>query len=83
MAAESEKKENKPQAAAQAPAEGSAKSKPKVTRMTLQQVDAALENAQKHMGGHYSTYAQSLLAKRAALLNHPGPVPAKSKRKTA
>lgn len=82
MAAESEKKDNKPEAAAQAPAEGS-KSKSKVTRMTLHEVDAALENAQKHMGGHYSAYAQSLLAKRAALLNHPNPVSAKPKRKSA
>lgn len=77
-------KAEKPQAAAPAPAatpaEG-AKDHCKVTKMTLPQVEAALENAQKHMGGYYSAYAQSLLAKREALQGQPSAGSAKSKRK--
>ncbi len=40
----------------------------KISRLSLSEIDAALENAQKHMGGLYSKHALFLLEQRNVLL---------------
>ncbi len=40
----------------------------KVSKLSLSELDAALENAQKHMGGLYSKHALFLLEQRNVLL---------------
>ena len=49
----------------------------KVTQMTMEQVEAALANVEKNMGGFGSHHAQSLLARKAVLMKMAGSVPMK------
>lgn len=44
----------------------------KITAMTLEEVNKALENAQQHMGtGNYSDYARALINRRNLLKGSP------------
>ena len=68
-----DKKEKKPEAAKpevkkddKAAGDAAGKHK-KVTKLTLKEVDAALEGIQKTMGGYQSRYAETLLAQREVL----------------
>ena len=65
----SEKKDAEPQevAAPKPAAKGDHPHRVKITQMTLEQVEAALENANKTMGGLHSHYAQALLARKEIL----------------
>jgi len=68
-----DKKEKKPEAAKpevkkdeKASGDATGKHK-KLTKLTLKEVEAALEGIQKAMGGYQSRYAQTLLAQREVL----------------
>ena len=39
----------------------------KLSKMTLEEVNQALENAQKHMGGYQSAFARALLVRKREL----------------
>lgn len=52
---------------APAPSEKSAHH-PKIGRMNLEQINSALDKAQKNMGGLHSSYARFLLARRKVLM---------------
>jgi len=45
---------------------------PKVTHMSLSQVEKALENTRKQMGGYQSRHARNLLARKAVLAGQGG-----------
>ncbi len=42
----------------------------KITQMSLQEVEEAIEKARQHMGGTHSQYAQALLSRREFLSQH-------------
>ncbi len=44
---------------------------PKIGRMNLEQINSALDKAQKSMGGLHSSYARFLLARRKVLMESP------------
>ncbi len=71
----SEEKKEKPEAKAVAPAkeekpEGEKESRLKVTQMTLQQVEAAMEQTTKSMGGLHSRFGRALVERKAFLLKY-------------
>lgn len=45
----------------------------KISHMTLQEVDVAIEKCQKAMGGLWSSYGQSLVGHRQTLMGQPKP----------
>ena len=50
----------------------------KVTKMSLEEVEKAMEGVQKHMGGFHSGFGQALLARKAALTRVRAPVQRKA-----
>ena len=67
------KAEAKPEAKAESkPAEGAPEKKgKKISRMTLQEVEAELKTVQEKMGGFQSHFAQDLLARKKVLAESP------------
>lgn len=67
-----EKKKSAPAPAAQAsepakPTESAQPHHPKISRMTLPQVEKALDSAKQHMGGLQSAYGSALRGRQAIL----------------